>query len=70
MSIALEAVGEDDELPAPDARPVEVEKIIVGRINTLPLIKSSIEPARQGRIYGLNASVAEEKRRLIGGSGN
>jgi hypothetical protein len=70
MRIAFEAVGEDDKLPAPDARPVEVKKVIVGRINTLPLIKAGIEPSRQGRIYGLQASVAEEERSLIGGSGN
>ena len=36
MGIALKAMGKNDELPAPDARPVEVEEVVVGRSNTFP----------------------------------
>jgi len=49
---------------------VEIEEVVVGRIYPLPLIKAGIELACQGRIGGLQASVAEEERGLIGGSGN
>jgi hypothetical protein len=63
-------MGEDYKLAAPGARPVEIEEVIIGRIDTLPLIKTAIELAPQGRIHGLQASVAEEERGLIGGAGN
>jgi hypothetical protein len=52
VRVALEAVGKDDKLPAPDPRPVEVKKVVVGRKNTLPPIQTGIEPARERRIYG------------------
>jgi hypothetical protein len=65
MRISLEAVGKNDKLAAPDARPVEVEEVIVGRIYPFSLINNAIDPSRHRRIEGLEVPVVEQERRAV-----
>ena len=70
MGIAFKTMGKDYKLAAPDARPVEIEEVIVGRIDTLPLIKNAIELSCQGGIEGLEVSVVEQERCPVRGFEN
>jgi hypothetical protein len=68
--MALEAVGQDGKLPASRPRPVKVEKVVVGREYPLALIDNASDLARHRGIEGLEVSVAEQKRRSVGGPMN
>jgi hypothetical protein len=61
MGAAFETVGKNSKLPTPDHRPIEIEEIVVRRIDPFAAIEVRGEGAGEGGIDGLQMAVVKKK---------